>query len=186
VKVPAIANRPGAVPQGKVCDALLSQYDFMPTLLDYLGLDNPAETVRLPGASFAAVLRGQDAPHRESVVVYDEYGPVRMIRSRQWKYVHRYPYGPHELYDLAADPDERVNLYGRAEHAECQHDMRARLEGWFTCYVDPLRDGTHEAVTGMGQLGLCGPAANGEDSFADDWHYVGPDGEDRGKTPPAG
>ena len=31
-----------------------------------------------------------------------------MIRTQEWKYVHRYPYGPHELYDLVNDP-------GRAE-----------------------------------------------------------------------
>jgi hypothetical protein len=43
-------------------------------------------------------------------------------------------------------------------------------------------DGTHEPVTGKGQLGLTGPAANGEDNFASDWHYVGPDGEDRGQV----
>ena len=46
----------------------------------------------------------------ENVVVYDEYGPVRMVRTKEWKYVHRYPYGPHELYDLVNDPDEKHNL----------------------------------------------------------------------------
>ncbi len=46
----------------------------------------------------------------ESIVVFDEYGPVRMIRTREWKYVHRYPYGPHELYHLAGDPGERMAL----------------------------------------------------------------------------
>ncbi len=41
-------------------------------------------------------------------MVFDEYGLVRMIRTREWKYVHRYPYGPHELYDLTRDPDEEA------------------------------------------------------------------------------
>jgi len=171
VKVPALMSRPGHAPEGRLSDALLSHYDFMPTLLDYLHLDDP-EADRLPGRSFAPLLRGEEMRGRENVVVFDEYGPVRMIRTREWKYVHRYPYGPNELYDLANDPDEQDNLHGREEHEACVQELRARLEGWFICYVDPMLDGTHEPVTGKGQLGLCGPAANGESNFAGDWHYV--------------
>ena len=181
VKVPALISRPGHVPQGVVHDELLSHYDFMPTLLDYLRLDHP-DTGSLPGKSFAPLLRGQESPGRECVVVYDEYGPVRMIRTREWKYVHRYPYGPHELYDLANDPNEETNLHGREESRERIQELRARLEGWFICYVDPMLDGTKESVTGKGQLGLCGPAANGEDNFSGDWHYLAPDGADRGQA----
>jgi arylsulfatase A-like enzyme len=33
-----------------------------------------------------------------------------MIRTREWEYVHCYPYGPHELYDLKKDPHEMSNL----------------------------------------------------------------------------
>ena len=33
-----------------------------------------------------------------SVEEVDEYGANRMIRTKEWKYIHRYPYGPHELY----------------------------------------------------------------------------------------
>jgi len=171
VKVPALVSRPGSVPEGEVCEALLSHYDFMPTLLDYLDMQY-AEAGRLPGRSFAALLRGEEVSGRESLVVYDEYGPTRMVRTREWKYVHRYPYGPHELYDLASDPEESTNLYGRPESEARVQELRARLEGWFICYVDPMLDGTHEPVTGRGQLGLCGPAANGEENFAGDWQYV--------------
>ena len=39
VKVPALISRPGHVPEGAVNDDLLSHYDIMPTLLDYLGID---------------------------------------------------------------------------------------------------------------------------------------------------
>lgn len=39
-----------------------------------------------------------------------DFMPTRMIRTREWKYVHRYPYGPHELFELVHDPGERVNM----------------------------------------------------------------------------
>jgi len=85
-------------------------------------------------------------------VVYDEYGPVRMVRTRDWKYVHRFPDGPHELYHLARDTDERANLVADPGAAAMRAQLRARLDAWFTRYVDPAFDGAHEYITGCGQL----------------------------------
>ena len=170
VKVPFLISRPGSIPEGVVCGNLLSHYDFMPTLLDYIGMENP-EAEKLPGHSFAELLRGGDEGGRESVVVYDEYGPVRMIRTREWKYVHRFPYGPHELYDLAGDPHETRNLIDDPAYADRVKDMKAGLDDWFVRYVDPALDGTHEAVRGNGQMGLAGPAGKGEPIHGDGWRY---------------
>ena len=177
VKVPALVSRPGYIPEGEVCGAMLSHYDFMPTLLNYLRMENP-EADRLPGRSFAGLLnaagrlRGDGLAGRERVVVYDEYGPVRMIRTTDWKYVHRYPYGPNELWDLTNDPGERDNLIDDPKHAAKIVEMKAGLEDWFARYADPLLDGRVEPVTGKGQLGLAGPAGRGERNFSDDWHYL--------------
>ena len=44
------------------------------------------------------------------MIVFDEYGPVRMIRTGEWKYVHRYPKGPRELYDMVNDRFEADDL----------------------------------------------------------------------------
>lgn len=155
VKVPFIVRHPGHIPEGVVCDALVSAYDFMPTLLDYLGL-KPSDTLERPGVSFAPVLRGEDFTQREEVVVFDEYGPNRMIRGRRFKYVVRYPYGPNELYDLETDPGETKNLLKEGGFEELEQDMRLRLENWFAKYVNPEIDGAREAVFGSGQTGLAG------------------------------
>ena len=178
VKVPTIISHPGSIPEGAVCDALLSHYDFMPTLLEYAGIENPGASV-LPGKSFLPILpgggflpssrrRGQRMKERENVVVYDEYGPVRMIRTREWKYVHRYPYGPNELYDMKDDPGEETNLIGDESRRGTRIELRAALEDWFARYVDPRVDGAREAVYGKGQLTLAGQAARGAKAFADD------------------
>ena len=164
VRVPLIVSHPGRVPAGAVNSGLCSQYDFMPTILEYLGLANP-EAERLPGRSFAAALHGEADAGNDEVVVFDEYGPVRMIRDREWKYVHRFPYGPHELYDLAADPGERTNLVEDAKHAAALARMRARLDEWFLEYVDPARDGARQGVTGKGQIDLVGSRGEGRTAF---------------------
>lgn len=152
VKVPCIMSHPGRVPAGVVCSALLSQYDFMPTLLEYVGIENPgAES--LPGKSFVPLLMGDMAAGREHVVVYDEYGPTRMVRTRDWKYVRRHPDGPNELYCLAEDPTEQTNLIDDLDSRSIAREMRGRLVAWFDRWADPIRDGRECPVTGAGQGG---------------------------------
>jgi arylsulfatase A-like enzyme len=77
-----------------------------------------------------------------------------MVREREWKYVHRYPDGPHELYCLAEDPSEMVNLVNDAQQTGRVTDMRNRLDHWFSQYSDPAWDEALEAVSGKGQTGL--------------------------------
>ena len=71
VMVPAIFSQPGAIPAGAVSEAMVSQYDFLPTLLEYLHLP-PMDDPTLPGRSFLPVLLGRTDQAYERVVVYDE------------------------------------------------------------------------------------------------------------------
>jgi hypothetical protein len=88
-----------------------------------------------------------------------------MIRDREWKYVHRYPYGPHELYHLREDPGEKTNRVDDKACAEVLTNLRGRLGAWFARYVDPQRDGALEGVTGLGQIDLCGRQGGGRPAF---------------------
>ncbi len=154
VKVPFIVSNPGRVAQGTVNSDLVSQYDFMPTLLDYVGIENP-QREQLPGRSFAGVFRGAETKSDSHIVVFDEYGPVRMIRNRKWKYVHRFNHAPNELYDLVSDPYEQRNMAGDVNCHTVENRLRTCLTEWFSRYVIPERDGSMKPVTGNGQLGLC-------------------------------
>ena len=142
IKVPFLASHPGRVPQGRTTDQMCSAVDFMPTLLAYAGVDLPERLRRgRPGRSFAGLLEGGAAPARDRVVIYDEYGATRMIRTAEWKYVHRYPAaggpgGPNELYDLVNDPDERTNQVRRSRPA-APHSRPERHAGGV---VRPARD----------------------------------------------
>ena len=174
VKVPFIMSHPGGMPQGRVTEAMASQYDFMPTLLDYLGLEMPADPLR-PGRSFRPALLGETDDAQDEVVIFDEYGPVRMIRTQEWKYVHRYPYGPHELYDLVNDPGERKNLADEKSQGALVKEMRQQLASWFSRYVLPELDGTRFQVTGLGHAAKIEPGSCGENAFhplPEDWHEV--------------
>jgi arylsulfatase A-like enzyme len=142
IHVPLIWRHAGeAVRAGKRSDLLVSNYDFLPTVLDYLGLTDKTPTKPpLPGHSYAAALRGDDAGAKWGGAVFFEFENVRAIRTASWKLVHRFPDGPEELYDLAADPGEATNLAGRAEHAPRQSELSKRLGEFFDRYADPKYD----------------------------------------------
>jgi hypothetical protein len=98
-----------------------------PTLVDYLHLPYDAGRGQ-PGRSFRAALDGEAFIAKDPVVVFDEYGPVRMVRTSEWKYVHRYPDGPHELFDLVNDPGERTNLVGQSSAQPVAERLRASVQ----------------------------------------------------------
>ena len=164
VKVPFLASQPGVLAEGAVADGLVCSYDFMPTLLDHVGCLAP-EGRNLPGRSFRHMLSDDmtgssgSGDGREFVVAdtgpaaFGEYGATRMVRTQDWKYIHRYPEGPHELYHLADDPDERANLAADEGYRSRAVELCALLEEWYERHgTDPEKDGRRYAVTGKGQL----------------------------------
>ena len=143
IKVPLVVSHPGRLEEGRTVDAMVSAYDVFPTLLDYLNQPLPKGR-NLPGKSFLPILRGNSDRTNDKVVIFDEYGPVRMIRTEEWKYVHRYPDGPHDLYYLTEDPDERTNLAEDPAHNKTKGELKAEMEAWFARYVTPEHDGLKE------------------------------------------
>lgn len=150
VKVPFLVSWPGHYPSGVVCRRMCSQYDFFQTLLDMVGIRRQLPD-GLPGRSFADVFDG-NTEKAGAVVVYDEYGPTRMIRTEEWKYICHSPYGPDELYHLSEDPEENNNLSADPEYAALINRMYIQLTRWFYTYADPAMDASREGVTGYGQL----------------------------------
>ena len=163
VKVPFLVRWPGHTEPGRVIRGLYSQYDFFPSLLSMAGISVQAEG-RMPGRSFTPVLEGAEQ-EAGPVVVYDEYGPNRMIRSKEWKFIRRYPYGEDELYHLTEDAEETVNLAEDEAYRLVREEMNDSLNHWFYRYADPAMDGAREGVTGHGQLRRPGIYSEGKEAF---------------------
>lgn len=138
LRVPMVLSQPGRLPAGRPVDAMVSAYDFMPTVLDYLGVKPPTDR-NLPGRSFAPMLRGDKQPDWPDAV-FGEYGQLRFIRTADHKYVHRANGGPFELYDLVKDPDETNNLVDQPEHRELRNALRKRMMDWFERYGEAGAD----------------------------------------------
>jgi arylsulfatase A-like enzyme len=132
IHIPMIWRHPGRIPEGTTSDLLTSNYDFLPTLLGYLGVKEAPPA--MPGRDLSAVLRGERCEGADAV--FFEFENTRAIRTADWKYIRRIPDGPDELYDLKADPGERRNLVNSGNPA----DLRRRLEEFFGRHADPKYD----------------------------------------------
>ena len=87
----------------------------MPALLGHFGLgDQMPRKPESPGRDFAAALRGK--PIEWDDVMFYEFETTRAIRTADWKLIRRHATGPHELYNLQADPGELTNLAALPEH----------------------------------------------------------------------
>jgi arylsulfatase A-like enzyme len=139
MQIPLIFRQPGRIPAGKTSDILVSNYDFLPTVLAELGqAERMPQRPKSPGRDFSRVLRGEDLPWNNEV--FYEMETCRAIRTDRWKYVARHPNGPNELYDMQADPRERFNLFGQSGTEEIREQLHKRLAGFFDEYADPQYD----------------------------------------------
>lgn len=86
-------------------DDLFSGVDLLPTLLDLLGVDIPAEVDGLSHAS--NLLEGSGKYHEVRTAVYttktfhDSFDPIRAIRTKEYSYIENYTQRP--LLDLPWD-----------------------------------------------------------------------------------
>jgi choline-sulfatase len=101
----------------------------LPTLAEIAnGGSAPIYAAPIGGQSLLPALQGGRGPGE----VIGEYlaegaiAPLVMIRRGHHKFVHS-PVDPDQLYDLGADPDERVNLAAQPAHARATGDFRAEV-----------------------------------------------------------
>ena len=109
-RVPLIMAGPG-ITHGTAANAC-SLVDILPTLLDIGGGDDSILGESIDGRSLMPLARGEEDPVDEAIAEYcaemTPY-PVFMIRRRSLKYIHCAA-DPAQLYDLANDPLETINV----------------------------------------------------------------------------
>ncbi|WP_166822823.1 PVC-type heme-binding CxxCH protein [Thalassoroseus pseudoceratinae] len=141
MKVPMIWRHPGHISSDAKSNVLITNYDFLPTLLGYLGMsDQLPNDPPLPGRDFSTELTAANSTSVEDEAVFYEFERLRCIRTRDWKYVHRHPNGPHELYHLTNDPDEFTNLVTFEEYEDTREMLKQRLDDYFKKYAEPRYD----------------------------------------------
>lgn len=163
ITVPLIVRWPGHVPAGTCDRTPTSATGLLETLAELTGTV-PREDPLRAGRSFAArLVGGRDAPGGartgegrsvdsadEPILIHDEYGANRMIRTDGWKLVLRRE-GPTELYRLEEDPGEERDLSRDPAHAARRRTLEDELTSWFGVHETVALSGWRTAVDGAGQ-----------------------------------
>jgi arylsulfatase A-like enzyme len=155
-RIPLIVSWPGQIPSGREEDSMVSLIDIVPTVLQLQGLPVPRSMHGrgLPAVTHApsrdAVFSEYGAggpPFRladlaklprpwgrqtliQSLQWREAEGRRKMVRTREWKYVHD-PMGDRdELYDLRQDPWELENVVDDPDKRDVVAELRVRLLDW--------------------------------------------------------
>ncbi|MXV73704.1 sulfatase-like hydrolase/transferase [Candidatus Poribacteria bacterium] len=137
-RIPYIVRWPGRVTPNSVSDHMLTNYDLMPTLADFIGAEMPQDK---DGVSFLPTLleRCEDQQHHEWIIYASRLGPA-LVTAEGWKlrYINRTD--SFQLYHLPNDYREENDL--SADHP----DFVTRLSGWMRNACDgDYRNGTPQA-----------------------------------------
>jgi len=126
-RIPLIVHAPARFRARRVSTPV-SLVDVLPTLIELSGGVVTDAIEPLAGQSLLSLCTGE-AEDRTVVGEYTAEGacaPIVMLRRGALKFVHC-PVDPDQLYDLATDPGERVNLAGRTEWAATVAEFRTEV-----------------------------------------------------------
>lgn len=140
-RVPLIVRLPGVIPAGQVIDALVSNVDFFPTMVELTGVPiSDARRTQVDGESLVDLMLAGQAPLGWRDEVFSELGVAglsnhrgrtRMVRTQEAKYAYGEDDDEAELYDLLADPWEIDDVASVPGYATLLSEMQSRLAAWW-------------------------------------------------------
>lgn len=116
-RIPLWISGPG-LRAGRV-DAPVSSLDIAPTLAHLAGIDLDEIAPWVEGESLMPLAEGDErtAPVRMEYAAEGSEAPLVAVRRGRWKYVHC-ELDPPQLFDVVGDPHELANLAADPDHAE--------------------------------------------------------------------
>jgi arylsulfatase A-like enzyme len=133
-RVPLIVRAPGRFAGGRQVDALVQLFDLAPTILEWAGVAVPPtmEAISLNPALEGAEFSGRTHVFAEQGgdVNFTGADYMTMVRSETHKLIHYRGQDYGQLFDLAADPGEKRNLWDVPEAAEEKAELLDVLREW--------------------------------------------------------
>lgn len=131
VHIPLIMYWKGKIKPGTVCEQLVANYDFLPTMADLLGIELETEK---DGKSMLPLMKGKSKKEIHSYVIFgSNYGPglvtsdgwkLRQYRAKNVFELYYLPDDPQERKDLSAQYPEKVDLLKALLLKECNGDLK--------------------------------------------------------------
>lgn len=126
VRVPGLLVWPNGVPEPRRIDMPATTSDYLPTILEVLGIEQIDSRGPIDGVSLLPILQGK-ADRRGRAIGFASQNQRAWIGER-YK-IYRNGRGAWQLYDLVADPAESEDL--AAEKPEIVQAMGADFAAWF-------------------------------------------------------
>ncbi len=106
IRVPMIAWWPGVITPHSVNHTVSAFWDVLPTLAE---LSGSQQISGIDGVSFAGTLKGDKGVSEDRILYWEIYGR-KAVRQGDWKWVYHPMKETDFLFNIAEDPEERVNL----------------------------------------------------------------------------
>lgn len=157
--------------RGTMVDEFTESVDIMPTILDWLGAEIPAQC---DGRSLVRFLEGEaparwrEEAHMELDFRSGPYGGIdaeralglepdecqlAIIRGRRWKYVH-FAALPPLLFDLENDSNEMNDLSRDPKHAGIMLEMAQKMLSWRLKHQEHVLTNLHNGPNGIEDRGM--------------------------------
>lgn len=144
IRVPLIFYGPGILFSRQRRPESVDHMDLFQTLLDLASIqecEEDRDARNSPGRSFAPMITNGAISGTWKSDQYCEYGPVRMIRTRQFKLTLYPDPSCNLLVDHVHDPSEVTNLYGDSGYSAVVSSLSGRIGEFFGTYTSGKFDG---------------------------------------------
>lgn len=132
IRVPAIASRPGVIPQGRVIEELTATIDVYPTVAEFAGAPLPTDRT-IDGKSIAPLLIQNTGASHDAI--FWESGNQSAVRQGDWKLIlvssnkdKPNPINQEFLFNIKDDPRETTNLAD--QKPEFVNDLKEKIDVW--------------------------------------------------------
>lgn len=105
--IPLLIRFPDGRSAGSTCDALVSQIDVAPTIVNVLGIEQPAA---FAGLSLAALGAGATLPRDEIYAECWGWETLKSVRTRTQLLIRNMKDNSQQRFVLSSDPDERTPI----------------------------------------------------------------------------
>ncbi|MFC1692252.1 sulfatase [Candidatus Latescibacterota bacterium] len=161
LRIPLVIRYPRLGSAGQVCDKMVLNVDFAPTILDIAGIPVPDV---MHGRSLKPFLDGRSPEDWRKSIYYSYYenswrlagfkqqdlsdpafqyftahrvGPHHGVRTDRYKLIEYYSEGDYwELFDLKSDPNELRSLYGQPGYEDITRELTQELRRLQKLYGD--------------------------------------------------